>query len=96
MSTEFILYSCGEKEVTVVESSAKFSMDLWGYFGDSLDTTLPDDLPLVCGPQHMTHEEALDMAAKIMYAVWCSYPDEAEARARELAEDIVRGAKCTW
>ncbi len=30
--------------------------------------------------------------AKIIYAVRCSYPDEADALAARLAEDIPRGA----
>jgi hypothetical protein len=87
MSTEFILHKNGDKEVTIVESSAKFDLDLFGYFsvGDEI-------LPMCEGPQHMPAEDALHMAAKIMYAVWCSYPDEADAMAARLAEDIPRGA----
>jgi hypothetical protein len=92
MSTEFILHKDGDKEVTLIESSARFDLDLYGYFGDSEDTTLPDYLPVCGGPQHMPAEDALNMAAKIIYAVWCSYPDEADAIVARLAEDIPRGA----
>ena len=87
MSTEFILYKDGDKEVTITESSAKFDLDLYGYFDDG------DPVPLCEGPQHMSAEAALDMAAKIIYAVWCSYPDEADALAARLAEDIPKGSK---
>jgi hypothetical protein len=40
----------------------------------------------------MPAEDALNMAAKIMYAVWCSFPDEADAMVARLAEDIPKGA----
>jgi hypothetical protein len=40
------------------------------------------------GPQGMEADEALLMASKIIYAVWCSYPDEADALVKALAEDI--------
>jgi hypothetical protein len=46
MSTEFILHKDGDKEVTLIESSARFDLDLYGYFGYNEDTTLPDYLPL--------------------------------------------------
>jgi hypothetical protein len=85
MSTEFILHKNGDKEVTIVESSAKFDLDLYSYFDDG-------EMSMYEGPQHMSAEDALHMAAKIMYAVWCSYPDEADAMAARLAEDIPRGA----
>jgi hypothetical protein len=87
MSTEFILHKDGDKEVTLIESSARFDLDLYGYFDN--DEAL---LPLCDGPQNMPTEDTLNMAAKIMYAVWCSYPDEADAMAARLAEDIPRGA----
>jgi hypothetical protein len=90
MSTEFILHKDGDNEVTLVESSAKFNLDLYGYYDDSGDRI--HDIPACYGPQHMPAEDALNMAAKIMYAVWCSYPDEAEALAARLAEDIPKGA----
>ncbi len=85
MSTEFILHTEGDKEVTITESSAKFNLDLYGYFDDGEPT------PLCEGPQYIFAEDALNMAAKIMYAVWCSYPDEADAMAARLAEDIPKG-----
>lgn len=89
MSTEFILHKDGENEVTLVESSAKFNLDLYGYTSDN---ACDGPMPLCEGPQHVTAKEALNMAATIMYAVWCSYPDEADAMAARLAEDIPDGA----
>ena len=86
MSTEFILHKDGAKEVMLAESGAKFDLGLSGYHGYSGGL---DFLPECEGPQHMSAEDALNMAAKIMYAVWCSYPDEADAMAARLAEDIV-------
>ena len=85
MSTEFILHKDGAREVTIVESGAKFNLDLYSYFDD-------DTLSMYEGPQHMYVEDTLNMAAKIIYAVRCSYPDEADALAARLAEDIPRGA----
>lgn len=43
----------------------------------------------------MEADETLHMAAKIIYAVWCSYPDKADALAAALAEDIVNGSRST-
>lgn len=85
MSTEFMLHKNGDKEVTIVESGAKFDLDLYGY---REDMALSDEIPACYGPQHMSAEDALNMAAKIMYAVWCSYPDKADAMAARLAGDI--------
>jgi hypothetical protein len=84
MSTEFIINKRGEKEVSIVEMSSTFCLDLYGYPEDGLDR----EEPLVEGPQRMTADEALNMAARIMYAVWCSYPNKAELMAQKLADDI--------
>ncbi len=89
MSTGYILHKDGDKEVEVVEGSARYSLDLYGY-GD--DGCYEDNLPCVFGPQLMDADTALQMAARIMYAVWCSYPDKADAMATALAQDIPRGA----
>jgi hypothetical protein len=90
MSTEFILHEDDKWTVTICEVSAAFCLDLDGYYEG------PDYIgavrPYVCGPQHMTAEEALKMAAIIIYAVWCSYPDEAEALAAALNDNVPRGA----
>ena len=69
MSTEHIILKRGDREVSVTESSAKFDLNLYGY---------PEGTPR-SGPQNITAEEALNMAAGIIYAVWCSYPDRADA-----------------
>ena len=90
MSTEFILHKDGDKEVTIVERSAKFDLDLYGYTSDN---ACDGPTPLCAGPRHLSAEDALNMAAKIIYAVWCSYPDEADALAARLAEDIPKGSK---
>jgi hypothetical protein len=84
MSTEFIINKRGEKEVSIVETSATFCLDLWGYLEDGIDR----EEPLVEGPQRMSANEALNMAARIMHAVWCSYPGRANAMAKKLNEDI--------
>lgn len=70
MSTDFILHKDGDKEVAIIERSARFDLDLSGY--ESIDHFLD-------GPQHMSAKEAMEMAAGILYAVSCSYPNEVEA-----------------
>ena len=69
MSTEHIILKRDDRDVSILEGSAKFDLDLYGY---------PEDADTL-GPQNMTAEEALNMAAGIIHAVWCSYPDQAEA-----------------
>lgn len=68
MSTEFVLHKDGDKEVAIVERSARFDLDLTEYYGEGF----------VEGPQKMSAQEAMEMAAGILYAVSCSYPEEAE------------------
>lgn len=68
MSTEHTVLKRGNRDVSIVEGSSKFDLDLWGY---------PEDTDTL-GPQSMTAEETLNMAAGIIYAVWCSYPDRAD------------------
>jgi len=94
MSTTFNLYKCGKFEVELTESSAKFDLDLYGYLDDKGHDCWGQgsDIPMVAGPQAMTAEETLKMAANIMYAVWCSYPDKADAMAARLANDIPEAA----
>jgi hypothetical protein len=86
MSTDFIINKRGDKEVVITERSARFDLDLYG-----LDLFSGDPLHIP-GPQQMSADEALDAAALIIYAVWCSYPDEAEAMARCLARNTPRVA----
>ncbi|MHC4300920.1 MAG: hypothetical protein ACYS7Y_26905 [Planctomycetota bacterium] len=81
MSTSHRIHEAGpknygnpEQEVSICERSARFDLDLYGYPPDG-DTA---------GPQQMSAGEALDMAAGIIYAVWCSYPD----RANEIVESM--------
>lgn len=69
MSTEHIILKRGDRDVTLTEGSAKFDLNLYGY---------PEAMG-ASGPQNMSAEEALNMAAGIIHAVWCSYPDQAEA-----------------
>lgn len=81
MSTQFVIHDEGDKEVVIDERSAKFCLDLYDY---------PYDVECGCteGPQRMTAKEALDMAAGIIYAVWCSYPDEANQLTSEIRASI--------
>ncbi len=80
MSTDHTINKRGDKEVVITERSAHFDLDLYGYPND------PDD---ICGgPQQMCPDEALDAATLIIYAVWCSYPDKAEALGRALGKDV--------
>lgn len=92
MSTEFIIHKEGLSEVAIDESSARFSLDLWGF-----DVEVPESCgPSHCeGPQNMEADETLRMAAKIIYAVWCNYPDKADKLAKALAEDIPNGSTST-
>jgi hypothetical protein len=77
MSTPFTIYKKGDAVIEINESSSRFDLDLYHFLrGDFL------------GPQHMEADEALFMASKIIYAVWCSYPDKADALVKALAEDI--------
>jgi hypothetical protein len=82
MSTEHIVLKRGNREVSIIESSAKFDLNLYGY---------PEGMG-ASGPQNMTAEEALNMAAGIIYAVWCSYPDRADALVDAMAGDNIPGA----
>jgi len=91
MSTSYILYRNGKREVEIVESSARYSLDLYGYKASDCG----DGEHLTFGPQSMSADETLCMAANIMYAVWCSYPDKANRMAAALARDIPNGAKKT-
>jgi hypothetical protein len=87
MSTEFVLFEDSDITVEIVESSAKWSLNLCGYhtvdYGDSPGETYIE------GPQHMTAEEALRMAATIIYAVWCHKPDQATAMVARMNKDIL-------
>ena len=80
MSTHFTAYKEGHEEIVIVESSAKFDLDLYGYSSDEHDD--------VYGGQNMSAKKALDLAAGIIHAVWCSYPDEAEMLIQGMNEDI--------
>jgi hypothetical protein len=77
MSTQFIVYKDGNREIEINESSSKFDLDLYGFSEDDF-----------AGPQKMEADEALLMAARIIYAVGCSYPDEADALVKDMAKDI--------
>ena len=93
MSTEHIILKRGDRDVSILEGSAKFDLNLYGY---------PEGTPR-SGPQNMSAEEALNMAAGIIYAVWCSCPDQAEALVDVMANnnipnvwnDIVRDLEAT-
>ena len=78
MSTQFIVYKKDRSEIQIEERSSRFCLDLYDF--PSRDEFF--------GPQHMEADETLRMAAKIIYAVWCSYPDKADALVAALADDI--------
>jgi len=90
MSTQFTLHQDGDKLVEIDERSATYCLDLCGYPEDP--KAIGDDMTYVSGPQYMSAEETLQMAATIMYAVWCHHPDKANAMAAALADDIPNGA----
>lgn len=79
MSTTFPLHDTGHVELTITESSAKFDIDV--------HLKRHDEWPEI-GLDALTPEEALRIASRMIYAVWCSYPDEADALVAELAKDI--------
>lgn len=85
MSTQFIVHIEGMSEVQIEERSSRFCLDLYDW---SCANPVQGDF---YGPQHMEADETLRMAAKIIYAVWCSYPDKADALVATLANDIPNG-----
>jgi hypothetical protein len=84
MSTQFIVHKEGISEVQIEERSSRFCLDLYDWSTEEC-----------FGPQNMEADEALHMAAKIIYAVWCSYPDKADALVFALANDIPNGSIST-
>lgn len=83
MSTDHTIHQDCDKEVVITKRSARFDLDLYGWGSHE------GDCP---GPQQMSADEALDMATLIIYAVWCSYPDKADALAQALAKDVCDAA----
>ena len=78
MSTQFKLHAEGMTDLILDERSAKWDLDL-----DD-----PGDYRTIF--YNLTHEEVLKIATKMIYAVWCHYPDEADERVAQLANDIPR------
>lgn len=88
MSTEYKLYTVETDdsytiELCVTESSAHYYIELECF----------DNTPIVMGSatistEMMSPDEVLKVAAKMLYAVWCSWPDKAEAMAKRLEKDI--------
>jgi hypothetical protein len=74
------LHTEGMTDLELDEQSAKWDLDI---------DTYDDYRSIFTG---LTHEEVLKIATKMIYAVWCHYPDQADDRARELADDIPRTA----
>ena len=79
MSTEFTVLKRVNSEVVITESSSCFDLDLYA---------VPEGMS-ASGPQSMTAEEALNMAAGIIYAVWCSYPDKADELVDAMANNHI-------
>jgi len=65
MSTDFTINQRGNQKVVITERSGRFDLDLCRYVS--------------MGPQSMESDEALEMVAGLIYAIWCSHPEEAEA-----------------
>ena len=86
MSTDFIIHRRGAQQVVIVERSSLFDLDLIDY-----DNEEPYDYSE--GPQKMSARETLDMAAGIIYAVSCMYPEEAETL---IAQMNIAGIPATW
>lgn len=85
MSTTYTIYADRRFDVDIVESSATYSLDI---YDDGCEGPYKGFYGTVYGPQYMSAEQALDMAAGIIYAVWCMYQEKAEDLVRALAEDI--------
>ena len=85
MSTDYVLHKDGEKEVSMTERSARYDLDMFGY------PQPQDEHDDVYGPQQMSADAALTVAAGIIYAVWCSYQDKADEAVAAMAVDIPRG-----
>lgn len=80
MSTDHIVHKAGgRREVVITERSGRFDLDLYDY----------PQLGSTSGPQQMTASEALNMAVGVIYAVWCSDPDEANALVASMASDHI-------
>jgi hypothetical protein len=75
MSTTFPLHQSEYIDLEITESSARFDISM-----ESMDFEL-----LLSA---LTPDEALRIASRMIYAVWCSYPEEADAAVAELAKDI--------
>ena len=76
MSTQFNLHTEGMTDLELDERSAKWDLDV---------DTADEYRSIFTG---LTHEEVLKIATKMIYAVWCQYPDEADERVAQLANDI--------
>jgi hypothetical protein len=83
MSTCFTILKVPDGAVVITERSAKYDLDLY----DAAVVCRGDDF--VEGPQGMTAYEALKMAAGIIYAVWCSYPDMANHLVESMTGDCI-------
>ena len=83
MSTDFIIHHRGLKQVVIVERSSLFDLGLIDYDHDD---------GYFDGPQQMSADEALNMAAGIIYAVCCMHPEKAEA----LVKSLVNQIPTTW
>jgi hypothetical protein len=79
MSTTFPLHQSDFVDLEITESSGKFDI--------GVHTKVYDEWPEI-DLDALTPGEALRIAAEMIYAVWCSYPEEADAMVAELAKDI--------
>jgi hypothetical protein len=75
MSSQYLLYSNGMIDLEIDERSARYDLDI-----DHQDITL--SIP------SLEAKEVLGIALGMFYAVWCSYPDLAEAMAADMSNDL--------
>lgn len=75
MSTTFPLHQADFVGLEITESNARFDISM-----DRMDGCVTVDA--------LTPDETLRIASRMIYAVWCSYPDEADAVVAEMATDI--------
>ena len=78
MSTTHIVYLDKYYEVLITEGSAKFDLDIDSVMG-----------PMDQGPQGMEADKTIEIAVGILYAVWCSYPDQVNEAIRKMSNDKI-------
>lgn len=86
MSSQYVLLVRGLESVEVNESSSRYDLDTW-----IEEPQQPKDPTLLPGPQNMTAEEAVRVAMRLLYAVWCQHPVLVESTVQAAAPNF-----CGW